>query len=68
MAFFSLSVALSVLGVKPADLRQVSFAADRHTAHVLQRASPRGEVLRKYPVCVRGGIAGARIQAQRDSR
>ncbi|HVI07403.1 MAG TPA: hypothetical protein VND65_03815 [Candidatus Binatia bacterium] len=33
MAFFSLSVALSVLGVKPADLRQLSLrpAAIRHT-------------------------------------
>src|SRR5271154_489845 len=33
MAFFSLSVALSVLGVKPADLRQVSLrpSAIRHT-------------------------------------
>jgi len=33
MAFFSLSVALSVLGVRPADLRQVSLrpAAIRHT-------------------------------------
>jgi hypothetical protein len=33
MAFFSLSVALSVLGVKPADLRQISLrpAAIRHT-------------------------------------
>ncbi|MGA9510778.1 MAG: zf-HC2 domain-containing protein [Candidatus Sulfotelmatobacter sp.] len=38
MAFFSLSVALSVLGVKPADLRQVSLrpAAIRHTYYNAQ--------------------------------
>jgi hypothetical protein len=38
MAFFSLSVALSVLGVKPADLRQVSLrpAALRHTYYNAQ--------------------------------
>ncbi|MFZ0770893.1 MAG: zf-HC2 domain-containing protein [Candidatus Sulfotelmatobacter sp.] len=38
MAFFSLSVALSVLGVKPADLRQVSLrpAAVRHTYYNAQ--------------------------------
>ncbi|MGA8866903.1 MAG: zf-HC2 domain-containing protein [Candidatus Sulfotelmatobacter sp.] len=38
MAFFSLSVALSVLGVKPADLRQVSLrpAALRHTYYSTQ--------------------------------
>src|SRR5271166_1216531 len=38
MAFFSLSVALSVLGVKPADLRQVSLrpAAIRHTFYNTQ--------------------------------
>ena len=38
MAFFSLSVALSVLGVKPADLRQVSLrpAAIRHTYYNTQ--------------------------------
>jgi hypothetical protein len=38
MAFFSLSVALSVLGVKPADLRQVSLrpAALRHTYYNTQ--------------------------------
>ena len=36
MAFFSLSVALSVLGVKPADLRSVSLrpAAIRHTYYL----------------------------------
>jgi hypothetical protein len=43
MAFFSLSVALSVLGVKP---------ALGHPAHVLQHASPRGAVLREYPARV----------------
>jgi len=38
MAFFSLSVALSVLGVKPADLRQVSLrpTAIRHTYYNAQ--------------------------------
>jgi hypothetical protein len=38
MAFFSLSVALSVLGVKPADLRQVSLrpSAIRHTYYNTQ--------------------------------
>jgi hypothetical protein len=38
MAFFALSVALSVLGVKPADLRQVSLrpAALRHTYYNTQ--------------------------------
>jgi hypothetical protein len=38
MAFFSLSVALSVLGVKPADLRSVSLrpAAIRHTYYNTQ--------------------------------
>ena len=38
MAFFSLSVALSVAGVKPADLRQVSLrpAAIRHTYYSTQ--------------------------------
>ena len=38
MAFFSLSVGLSVLGVKPADLRQVSLkpAAIRHTYFTTQ--------------------------------
>jgi hypothetical protein len=38
MAFFSLSVALSVLGVKPADLRQLSLrpAALRHTYYNTQ--------------------------------
>jgi len=38
MAFFSLSVALSVVGVKPADLRQVSLrpAAIRHTYYNTQ--------------------------------
>jgi len=38
MAFFSLSVALSVLGVKPADLRQVNLrpAAIRHTYYNAQ--------------------------------
>src|SRR6202046_3116663 len=38
MAFFSLSVALSVLGVKPADLRQVSLrpVAIRHTYYNAQ--------------------------------
>jgi hypothetical protein len=38
MAFFSLSVALSVLGVKPADLRQVSLrpAVIRHTYYNTQ--------------------------------
>ena len=38
MAFFSLSVALSVLGVKPADLRQVSFrpSAIRHSYYNTQ--------------------------------
>ena len=38
MAFFSLSVALSVLGVKPADLRQVSLrpATIRHTYYNTQ--------------------------------
>jgi hypothetical protein len=38
MAFFSLSVALSVLGVKPADLRQVSLrpSAIRHTYYSTQ--------------------------------
>ena len=38
MAFFSLSVALSVLGVKPADLRQISLrpAAVRHTYYNTQ--------------------------------
>src|SRR5271170_5796132 len=38
MAFFSLSVGLSVLGVKPADLRQVSLrpAAIRHTFYNTQ--------------------------------
>ena len=38
MAFFSLSVALSVLGVKPADLRQLSLrpAAIRHTYYNTQ--------------------------------
>ncbi len=38
MAFFSLSVGLSVLGVKPADLRQVSLrpAAIRHTYYNTQ--------------------------------
>src|ERR1700685_3808635 len=38
MAFFSLSVALSVLGVKPADLRRVSLrpAAIRHTYYNTQ--------------------------------
>jgi hypothetical protein len=38
MAFFSLSVALSVLGVKPTDLRQVSLspAAIRHTYYNTQ--------------------------------
>jgi len=38
MAFFSLSVALSVLGVKPADLRQISLrpAAIRHTYYSTQ--------------------------------
>jgi hypothetical protein len=38
MAFFSLSVALSVLGVKPADLRQISLrpAAIRHTYYNTQ--------------------------------
>ncbi len=38
MAFFSLSVALSVIGVKPADLRQVSLrpAALRHTYYNTQ--------------------------------
>jgi hypothetical protein len=38
MAFFSLSVALSVLGVKPADLRQMSLrpAAIRHTYYNTQ--------------------------------
>jgi hypothetical protein len=38
MAFFSLSVALSILGVKPADLRQVSLrpAAIRHTYYNTQ--------------------------------
>jgi hypothetical protein len=38
MAFFSISVALSVLGVKPADLRQVSLrpAAIRHTYYNTQ--------------------------------
>ncbi|MGA8213209.1 MAG: zf-HC2 domain-containing protein [Candidatus Sulfotelmatobacter sp.] len=38
MAFFSLSVALSVLGVKPADVRQVSLrpAALRHTYYNTQ--------------------------------
>ena len=38
MAFFSLSVALSVLGVKPADLRQVSLrpSALRHTYYNTQ--------------------------------
>jgi hypothetical protein len=38
MAFFALSVALSVLGVKPADLRQVSLrpAAIRHTYYNTQ--------------------------------
>jgi len=38
MAFFSLSVALSVVGVKPADLRQVSLrpAAIRHTYYNAQ--------------------------------
>jgi hypothetical protein len=38
MAFFSLSVGLSVLGVKPADLRQVSLrpAAIRHTYYSTQ--------------------------------
>jgi hypothetical protein len=38
MAFFSLSVALSVLGVKPADLRQVSLrpTAIRHTYYNTQ--------------------------------
>jgi Putative zinc-finger len=38
MAFFSLSVALSVIGVKPADLRQISLrpAALRHTYYSTQ--------------------------------
>ncbi len=38
MAFFALSVALSVLGIKPADLRQVSLrpAAIRHTYYNTQ--------------------------------
>jgi hypothetical protein len=38
MAFFSLSVALSVLGVKPSDLRQISLrpAAVRHTYYNAQ--------------------------------
>jgi hypothetical protein len=38
MAFFALSVGLSVLGVKPADLRQVSLrpAAIRHTYYSTQ--------------------------------
>ena len=38
MAFFSLSVALSMLGVKPADLRQISLrpAAVRHTYYSTQ--------------------------------
>src|ERR1700690_1835120 len=38
MAFFALSVALSVLGVKPADLRQISLrpAALRHTYYNTQ--------------------------------
>src|SRR5260370_31460441 len=38
MAFFALSVALSVLGVKPADLREVSLrpAAIRHTYYNTQ--------------------------------
>ncbi len=38
MAFFSLSVALSVLGVKPADLRSVSLrpTAIRHTYYNTQ--------------------------------
>ena len=38
MAFFSLSVALSVLGVKPSDLRQLSLrpAAIRHTYYNTQ--------------------------------
>ena len=38
MAFFALSVALSVLGVKPADLRQISLrpAAIRHTYYNTQ--------------------------------
>src|SRR5271156_3963552 len=37
----------------------VEFASRRHSAHVLQHASPRCPVLRKYPVRLRGGIAGA---------
>jgi hypothetical protein len=38
MAFFSLSVALSVLGVRPADLRQISLrpSAIRHTYYNTQ--------------------------------
>src|SRR6202035_1281629 len=43
-------------------------AAFGHAARLLQHASPRGPVLRKYPVRLRGGIARARTQAHGRSR
>ena len=65
MAFFSLSVALSVLGVKPADLRSVSLrpAAIRHTYYNTQ-----ARVVRYYDnikLVYEVQAARARTQAQR---
>ena len=68
MAFFALSVGLTVAGVKPADLRIDQPAAGRDPAHVLQHAGPGGALLRKHPVRLRSGVARARNQAQRRAR
>ena len=49
MAFFALSVGLTVAGVKPADLEPDQLAAVCDPAHVLQHASPRRALLRQHP-------------------
>ncbi len=68
MAFFALSVGLTVVGVKPADLRQISLrpAAIRHTYYATQATG--SALLQECPDRLRSGVAGARIQAQRDAR
>ncbi len=49
MAFFALSVGLTVAGVKPADIRAGRLAAVRDPAHVLQHAGSGRSLLRQCP-------------------
>ena len=68
MAFFSLSISLSLAGVKVSDVRHVDLrpSAIKRTYYETSRTS--GEVLRKYSLRVRNRIADARAQTSDRSR